>query len=287
MRVCYTALPGIVTVQLNGVDMRVRPNALRTIGKVVKSAIADWATPTQQQEKVNVYQPGSHIILSSSHHDPLTCPYYRTRILGGSLHSYYCRECAIPYDGVSNLHVLQPPHSRLPSSLPELPMVDNDVPFAVSPNMMFPLKREPRHRRVHSAALHEQRRSRRQARSRSSSLDDTLPHHRHTLSGPSTQHANASQILDYPTFDPTLNTLIRPGPRSALGLKRPPAQSSPLQLVPPPPAYKSHNVALHHSTLQREILAPILPPNAAGVSSSSFSPLTQRPAPHVLHHPTS
>ncbi|EZG43757.1 hypothetical protein GNI_160220 [Gregarina niphandrodes] len=51
----YTAMPGVVTVQLQDVDIRVQPNALRTIGRTLKNKITDLVTAVPEDPPMRDY----------------------------------------------------------------------------------------------------------------------------------------------------------------------------------------------------------------------------------------
>eukprot|EP01056_Protomagalhaensia_sp_Gyna25_P005438 Protomagalhaensia_sp_Gyna_25__5437@NODE_70_length_5637_cov_174_525366_g52_i0_p3_GENE_NODE_70_length_5637_cov_174_525366_g52_i0NODE_70_length_5637_cov_174_525366_g52_i0_p3_ORF_typecomplete_len355_score30_95_NODE_70_length_5637_cov_174_525366_g52_i043185382 len=216
MRVCYTALPGVITMQMSGVDVRIRPNALKTLGRAVRQALTDWTRDSPDDNLVPygpyppAYGPGVPIVLSPEYHDPGNCPYHQTRLQKGVVQNFFCSRCAIRYDGVGDLHVLQP------RALPELPVVAPDCLVAVEPEKMLPAMRFPRtkHARAHSASTTTRAHtvgthtstvdsfteedsqgtsSRCKAHSRHSSSSHSR--HRHTMSGPQTYQRHSLPTL--------------------------------------------------------------------------------------------
>lgn len=289
MRLCYTALPGVLTMQMSGVDIRIRPNALKTLGRVMKNAFTDLTTKKETEVAPNPYNhvlmPGDRILLSPTWHDPSSCPMHRMQMQGGMLHSYFCNRCAIPNDGCGAMHII-----NLPPEVPTLPVIDDDALRAVSPRQLRSVMRPPRipsrssgtrqrstHSRSCSHSSTSQSSSRVISHTRQTSLPVpservTLPHHR-------------AASHDYPTLMPLRYPLTTPDPhrsRPTTGLRRP--------LPPSPLTLQASNVEGHRPATARVAATYHGPPSTSRVlrppdGQGGKEDLSERGRPEIFIRP--
>lgn len=62
MRVLYTPLPGTVTLQMSDVDIRVRPNAAKTVGKAILKGLNEFIQNGIQLKSEVGYREGDFLV---------------------------------------------------------------------------------------------------------------------------------------------------------------------------------------------------------------------------------